>query len=442
MEILSSTNGVSPRTPVITGIGITSPFGLGKRAFFDGIRHGRSGLGGITLFEPNGLKSRVVGEVKGLDPSAYFDKAELNRVPRIVPVAVSAAKEAFEDAGLDLAAMTEDQKREVNVIVGTGAGGIDFAERQYAHYFKGEGRRATPYAVSSSFVGMLSSEISIYFGLRGMTHVISTGCTSSTDAIGYASRAIKHGEADLVLTGGAEACITPGIMAGFDRMQVTSTRFNDTPARASRPFNADRDGFVLGEGAWIFVLESYERAKRRGAKHYAFVRGYGSTCDAYHRVLMLPDGIEPARAMKLALADAKLEPEQVDYVNLHGTSTQLNDEVETRAVKRVFDARAYAIPMSGTKSMIGHPQGACGAAGVAASLLALNAGIVPPTVSYEVPDPKCDLNYVPNRAVAKDTAWVLANCLAFGSKNSSLVLERADRNARELLSESDRADAR
>jgi len=375
----------------------------------------------------------VVGEIKDLDPLTWFEKAEAARVPRIVPLAVSAAKEAFEDAGIPVATMTDDEKREVNVLVGTGAGGIDFAERQYTLYFKGEGRRVTPYAISSSFVGMLSSEISIYFGLRGSTHVISTGCTSSTDAMGYAYRAIKHGDADLILTGGAEACITHGIMAGFDRMQVTSTKFNDTPERSSRPFNIDRDGFVLGEGAWMYVMESYERAVKRNAKIYGFVRGYGSTCDAYHRVLMTPDGLEPARAMKMALNDARIDPDKVDYVNLHGTSTQMNDEVETRAMKRVFEKAAYGIPMSATKSLIGHPQGACGAAGIAASLLALNTGVIHPTANYENPDPKCDLDYVPNHAIQKDTSWILANCLAFGSKNSSLVLARADRNGHGAL---------
>lgn len=420
---------MDPRTPVITGIGIASPYGIGKAAFFDGIAGGLSGLAGITLFEANGLKSRVVGEVKGLDPLAILDAREAARVPRIVPLALTASREAFEDAGIRTSELDDEGRREIQVIVGTGAGGIDFAERQYALYFKGEGKRVTPYAISSSFVGMLSSEISIFFKLKGPSHVISTGCTSSTDAIGYASRAIRHGEAEVVLTGGAEACITHGIMAGFDRMQVTSTAFNDTPERASRPFNADRDGFVLGEGSWMFVMESYERAKRRGAKMYGFVRGYGSTCDAYHRVLMMPDGIEPARAMTLALASAGIGSEAIDYVNLHGTSTQLNDSVETTAVKRVFGGRAYGLSMSATKSMIGHPQGACGAAGVAACLLALNQGVISPTINYENPDPQCDLDYTPNSARKNGRArWALANCLAFGSKNSSLILEKADAN--------------
>ncbi|MBP9733251.1 MAG: beta-ketoacyl-[acyl-carrier-protein] synthase family protein [Candidatus Omnitrophica bacterium] len=417
---------IDPRTPVITGIGITSPFGLGKSHFYRGIAEGRSVTSTVSLFSPEGLKSRVVGEVKGLDPLSLYEPKEAARVPRIVPMAVSACKEALADAGIDAAALTVDESRQIQVIVGSGAGGVDFAERQYELYYGGESRRVTPYAISSSFVGMLSSEISIYFKLRGAAHVVTTGCTSSTDAMGYASRAIRHGDADIVVTGGAEACITHPILAGFDRMQVTSTAFNDTPHRASRPFNKDRDGFVLGEGAWILVMESYERAKARGAKMYGFVRGYGSTCDAYHRVLMTPDGEESSRAIRLALESAKLDPAKVDYVNLHGTSTQSNDKTETLAVKKVFGERAYQIPMSATKSMIGHPQGACGAAGVSAALLALNQGIIHPTANYEVPDPECDLNYVPNKAVNQPVQWAVTNCIAFGSKNSALVLEKAE----------------
>jgi len=419
---------LDPRSAVITGIGIASPFGIGKIPFYSALREGRSGLSGISLFDSDGLRSRVVGEVRGLDPLAIFDKIESQRVPRVVPMAISAAREAFADASIDPEAMSDDQKRQIHVIVGTGAGGADFAEKQYTMYFKGEGKRVTPYAISSSFVGMLSSEISIYFGLRGMTHVISTGCTSSTDAIGYAYKAIKNGEADCVLTGGAEACITHGIMAGFDRMQITSSAFNDTPARASRPFNSDRDGFVLGEGSWMYVLESWERAEARGAKIYGIVRGYGSTCDAYHRVMMKPDGVEPARAMELAIASARLEATDMDYVNLHGTSTQLNDTVETAAVKLALGEHARTVPMSATKSMIGHPQGACGAAGLAASVLALTEGVIAPTINYENPDPTCDLDYTPNHAVERPVRYALANCLAFGSKNSSLVIERGDRN--------------
>ncbi len=413
-------------TPVVTGMGIVSPFGIGKDAFFKGLREGLSGLGPLTLFEPNGLKSRVVGEVKNFNPKEHIKPEDEKRVPRIVPLGVAAAKEAFADSGIRLENLSVDEKRGIGVVLGTGAGGVDFAEAQYAHFFNHDLKKATPYAISSSFVGMLSSELSIYLGLRGLSHVVSTGCTSSTDAIGYAMKMIRHGEIEMILTGGVEACITPGIMAGFDRMGVTSTAFNDTPHRASRPFNLNRDGFVLGEGAWVFVLESYEHAKERNAKIYGAVVGYGSTCDAYHRVMIEPQGIEASRALELALNDAGVPAARMDYVNLHGTSTKMNDLIETMAIKRVFDGKAKEIFTSATKSMIGHPQGACGAAGVAASLYALTSQEVPPTINYENPDPQCDLNYTPNKAVKHKVDFALANCLAFGSKNSCLILQRAD----------------
>ena len=409
-------------TPVITGIGVVSPFGIGREIFFDGLHAGRSGLGPVTLFEPNGLKARVVGEVKNFDPKKYLKEEDLKRVPRVVPLGLAASLEALADAGIDPKNLSLEEQRKIGVLIGSGAGGIDFAEAQYAHFFNHEVKKATPYAISSSFVGMLSSELSIYMGLRGPSHVISTGCTSSMDAIGYAARMIRHGEIERVLTGGVEACITPGILAGFERMKVVSTGFNDTPVRASRPFNIDRDGFVLGEGAWIFLLESLESAKKRKTKIYAEIAGYGSTCDAFHRVMMEPSGVEAARAMTLAMEDAKVEKENIDYVNLHGTSTQMNDVIETMAVKIAFNGISKDLSTSATKSMIGHPQGACGAAGVAASVYALIKEEVPPTINYENPDPKCDLDYTPNKPVKRKISHALANCLAFGSKNSAVLL--------------------
>ena len=409
-------------TPVITGMGIVSPFGIGREVFFDAIHEGRSGLGPVTLFDTNGFQARVAGEVKGFDPKNYLKPEDLKRVPRVVALGLAASLEALKDASIDPAGLSIEDQRRTGIVIGTGAGGIDFAEAQYAHFFNREVKKATPYAISSSLVGMLSSELSIYLGFRGPSHVISTGCTSSADAIGYAARMIRHGEIDRMLTGGAEACITPGIVAGFERMKVVSTAFNETPSRASRPFNADRDGFVLAEGSWIFMLESLESAKKRNAKIYAEVAGYGSTCDAFHRVMMEPSGVEAARAMTLAMADARVEKEKIDYVNLHGTSTQMNDVTETLAVKIAFEGMTKELFTSATKSMIGHPQGACSAAGVAASVYALMRGEIPPTINYENPDPQCDLNYTPNKAVKHKVDHALVNCLAFGSKNSALVL--------------------
>ncbi len=333
-------------------------------------------------------------------------------------IAVLAAREAVRDAGLG------DDRAEMGVIVGSGAGGIDVAERQYADFHAGAWHRVSPYAIPVSIVGIVSSEISIALGLRGISHVLSTGCTSSTDAIGYAASLIRHGEADVLLTGGADACVTPAMIFGFTRMRVVSTGFNERPAEASRPFDRDRDGFVLGEGAWMLTLEREDRARARGAHVYASVDGYASTCDAYHRVQMDPDGTEIVRAMALALERAHRPVEAIGYVNFHGTSTQLNDAVEARCVQRLFGSAARGLAGSSIKSMIGHPQGASGAAGVVATALAFDRGILPPTINVAHQDEACELDVIPNtpRRVAVEAA--LCNCLGFGSKNSALVLGR------------------
>lgn len=415
---------MSRRRVVVTGVGAVSPYGTGAALFFEGLRAGRSGTRALTLFHEPAPASRVVGEVPGFDAAAHLPAQELRRVPRVVPMAVAAAREAFAASGLD--AGDEQEARRIGVIVGTGGGGIEFAERQYAELYAHGGRRVTPFAVSSSLVGMLSSEVSIALGLRGPSHVLSTGCTSSTDAIGYAYRMIAHGDEEALLAGGAEACITPGLLAGFCRMNVVSTRWNDAPERASRPFDRDRDGFVLGEGAWMLVLESEERARARGARPLARLSGYGSTCEAFHRVAVRPDGAEPARAIARALDDAGIAPDAVASLQLHGTGTPANDAMETRAVKLVFGTRARRLRTSALKSMIGHPQGACGAAGVAAAMLTLRERYVPPTINRDNPDPECDLDYTPNRGAFVDADHVVCNTIAFGSKNSALVLSRAD----------------
>lgn len=411
---------------MITGLGAVSPYGAGRIAFLEGIRQGRSAVRRISLFDPSALASQVAGEVPDFHPEEILPADDLRRTGRIVPMALLAAREAVEDAGLPLNGdkkVPEGDSRNLGIILGTGAGAIDFAEIQYERYFKDDTRRVSPYAVSSSLVGMVSSELSIALGIKGPSHVVSNGCASSMDAIGYATNAIRFGQADALLAGGADACITPAIMAGFCRMGVVSTHFNEAPERASRPFNLDRDGFVLGEGAWIFVLEELSRAQARGAVVYAEIAGYASTCDAYHRVMVPREGGESARAMRLALEDADLAPGAVDYINLHGTSTQLNDASETVAVKDAFGKRAREIPCSATKSLIGHPQGACGAAGVAATALGIRHGFIPPTANYERPDPACDLDYVPNQTRSGKMTAALCNSLAFGSKNSVLVLK-------------------
>jgi 3-oxoacyl-[acyl-carrier-protein] synthase II len=282
----------------------------------------------------------------------------------------------------------------------------------------------TPYAIPISIVGMMSSEISISLRLHGISHVLSCGCTSSTDAIGYAASMIRAGEADVLLSGGADACVTPGMMFGFSRMRVMSTAFNAEPSRASRPFDRGRDGFVLGEGAWMVTIEREDRARARGAHIYASVDGYGATCDAYHRVQMAPDGREIVRAMALAIERSGRAAEEIGYVNYHGTSTVLNDAVESRTVRQLFGAHADRLAGSSVKSMIGHPQGASGAAGIVTSALAIDREFLPPTINQADPDPECDLDYVPNTGRRATVGAALCNCLGFGSKNSAIVLGR------------------
>jgi 3-oxoacyl-[acyl-carrier-protein] synthase II len=410
---------------VVTGMGAVSPNGIGRRAFWTACAAGVSGTGPLSLFDANGFGCRVAAEVRDFDVEAHLPPKTGKHGLRVVALALAAAGEALAEAGLDPEAMDDETRQRTGVIVGTGAAGIAFGEEQYRTFFEEGYRRVSPYAIVGSFVGMLSSEISMAFNLRGMSHVVSTGCTASSDAMGYALQALRAGWVDRVLTGGAEACITPGIMAAFLRMGTMTTR-NGDPARASRPFNADRDGFVLGEGAWMLVFETLESARRRGAPILGEILGYGSTCDAFHRVRPEPTGEDAARAIEMAIADAGLQPVDIDYASLHGTATDLNDRIESRAVRIAFGGHADRLPTSGLKSMIGHPQGACGAAAMVETLAALSAGWLPPTINYEAPDPECDLDYVPNEGRRADLEVALVNCIAFGSKNSSLIVRRPD----------------
>lgn len=409
---------------VITGIGVMSPNGQGKRQYWDALEKGESGIGPITLFSSDDLQCRVAGEVKDLTYDCIPTK-DRRRVPRVVPLAIYATDEALKDARIPYDHLSELERQNIGVFIGTGAGGLDFGEREYEKFFTNNGR-LSPFAIVSSFVGMVSSEVSIHFGFRGPSHVVSTGCTSSTDAIGYAAAMIRSGTVRYAIAGGAEACITPAVLTAFVQMGTTTTRWNHDPPRASRPFNEDRDGFVLSEGAWMFVLETYANAVARNAPIYVEIAGYASTCDAYHKVQIMPGGDESARAVTKALEAAQLTKDEVEYINLHGTATRLNDEIETIAIRKVFDGRASRIPASSTKSMIGHPQGACGAAGVAAACLAIDQRIVHPTINLDKPDPLCDLDYVPHLSRRLSIQTALCNCIAFGSKNSALVLKKID----------------
>ncbi len=417
---------IGRRRVVVTGIGAVSPNGVGLDAYRESLRRGTSGIETISSFDPAPLACRVAGVVKNLNPEDLLPARDLKRTGRSAHLAIAAAQEALRSSGLCTERMTLEEKQSWGIVVGSGGGTPDFVEEQYRLYYSDQLRKISAYNVSSSTMGSLSSELSIHFGFHGPSHVISTGCTSSTDAMGYAFNMIRFGLADRILSGGADATITPAIMQGFCVMQVVSTSHNDEPGRASRPFDRDRDGFVLGEGAWILALEERELALARGARIYAELLGYGSTCDAYHRVRLNPSGEEPARAMSRAIEDAGVSKDEVGYIALHGTSTVLNDKTETLATKLCFGKRANDLPMSSVKSMIGHPQGASGAAGVVAAICAMNGGFLPPTINLDAPDPECDLNYIPNRSIAKATEISLCNCIGFGSKNSALVVQRGD----------------
>jgi 3-oxoacyl-[acyl-carrier-protein] synthase II len=407
---------------VISGFGCLTPLGNDVATLWNSYRHARSGIARIGAFDPSPFPVQIAGEVRGFDPYEIFSHKERPHVSRTAALAVAAAAQAIGDAMLNPIALETDQRRRIGVILGSGGGGLEFTERQYAHWYRGEPKKASVYTIPTSTIGSLSSEISLAFGLRGPSHIISTGCTSSTDAMFYACENILTGRADIIVTGGVDAPLAPGILAGFCLMRVLTESWNGDPECGSRPFSADRDGFVLGEGAWIYVIEREISARERGAPIYAEVLGYGSTCDAYHRVRLDDSGEEPARAMQLAMIDAGVMPSEVDYVNLHGTSTELNDRIETRAVKRCFGPDAFRIPMSATKSMVGHPQGASGASGLSATIFAIREGLIPPTLNLKKPDPECDLDYVPLEPRRAEVRVAVANCIGFGSKNSALVL--------------------
>ena len=414
---------------VITGIGVVSPFGVGRERFWEHISRGCSATRAIDDFDASTFGCRVaapvsnvtIEDVPPLEGDDIWDdgyRADPKRYSRAALVGVIAAREAWGDAGLPIA------EPKAGVVIGSGGGGIDVGERQYYDFFVERGKRVTPYAIPVSIVGMVSSEISISLRLHGVSHVLSCGCTSSTDAVGYAAGLVRSGEADVIMSGGTDACVTPGMMFAFSRMKVVSMAYNDRPAEASRPFDRGRDGFVLGEGAWMLVLEREDRARARGAKVYAAVEGYGSTCDAYHRVQMAPDGGEIVRAISMAIDRSGRPREEIGYINYHGTSTIINDAVESRCVREVFGDRAERVPGSSVKSMIGHPQGASGAAGIVTAALAIDRGFLPPTINLRDPDPACDLDFIPNQGRAAEIDAALCNCLGFGSKNSAIVIGR------------------
>jgi 3-oxoacyl-[acyl-carrier-protein] synthase II len=403
-------------------MGVVSPNGVGNAAFADAILAGKSGVRRITHFNSTEIPVQIAGEVPDFDELAWIEKRERKHVSRVLPLALAAASEALKTAGLDSESMPLAERQRFGVILGSGGGSQEFTEEQYRLFFHQQYKSMSLFCVPTGVMGTLSSELSVRFGLRGASHVITTGCTSSTDAFGYALRQIRSGRMDMVLSGGADAPIALGIVKGFILMKILTDSWNAEPQRGSRPFSVNRDGFVLAEGSWMFILEEYEHARARGAKPLAEICGYGSTCEAFHRVRLQECGEEPARAIGLAMKEGGITANNVDYVNLHGTSTQLNDRIETRALKLALGDHAHQTPMSALKSQIGHPQGACGAAGVAATIVAMQRSQIPPTINLDSPDPDCDLDYVPDIGRRKPIEHAVCNCIAFGSKNSALLL--------------------
>lgn len=405
---------------VITGVGAVTPVGIGTGNVWENIKNGVSGIGRITKFDPKDFPCQVAAEVKDFDATRFIDKKEAKRMDLFVRYAVSAARIAVEDAGLDTEA--EDGNR-MGVMVGSGIGGIDTLCEQHIKLLEKGPGRVSPFMIPMMISNMAVGQIAITFGCKGVNLTTVSACASGTDAIGQAILAIRRGDADVILTGGAEATINQLALAGFSSMKALSTR-NDMVEKACSPFDKKRDGFVMGEGSGIMVMESLDHAKARGARIIAEATGYGSTNDAYHITAPAPDGEGGARCMEAALKDAKIAPEQVGYINAHGTSTPYNDKYETAAVKTVFGDHAYKMGISSTKSMTGHMLGAAGGIEAIITAWAVRDGFMPPTINLEDPDPECDLDYVPNVGRKADIEYAVSNSLGFGGHNASIVIKK------------------
>lgn len=407
---------------VITGMGIISPLGIGKEKYWESLVEGKNGISTITRFDVSEYQTKIAGEVNDFNPMDYMDRKEAKRMDRFTQFAVAAGILAIEDAGINL---KKENKDNIGVVFGTGIGGTETFEEQHKILQKRGPNRVSPFFVPMLICNMAAGQLSIQLGLRGPNTTIVTACASSTNAIGEAFKILQRGDAEIILSGGSEAAITPMSLAGFCSMKAMTTH-NEEPEKASRPFDAQRDGFVLSEGAGVIVLETLEHAKSRGAQIYAEIAGYGCTADAYHITAPAPEGEGAMKAMERAIKDAGIKPEDVDYINAHGTSTPLNDKFETAAIKNLFGKHAYSLSVSSTKSMMGHLLGAAGVVEVIATALTINTGIVPPTINYKNPDPECDLDYVPNICRKMPVNVALSNSLGFGGHNASLVLQRYD----------------
>jgi len=406
----------------VTGVGLLTPLGIGTELSWGAILASESGIAGITAFDAAAFSCRIAGEVKGFDPGNYIEKKEIKKMGRFIQFAIAAADFALKDSGLQV---TPDIAEEVGVYIGSGIGGFEVIEREHQTLLEHGPRRISPFFIPATIINLASGYLSIKSGAKGPNSATATACTTSAHSIGDSFRMIQRGEAIAMICGGTEAAVTPMGIGGFAAMRALSTR-NDEPLRASRPWDRDRDGFVVGEGAGILVIEELEFAKSRGAKILAEVVGYGMSADAFHVTAPPADGDGAFRVMRNALKDAKLVPEQIDYINAHGTSTDVGDRAETMAIKRAFGEHAYQVAVSSTKSMTGHLLGGAGGLEAGITVLAIRDQVAPPTVNYECPDPECDLDYVPNKARPMKIDHALSNSFGFGGTNGCLIFKRYD----------------
>jgi len=408
------------RRVVVTGLGVVAPNGIGPESFWENLVKGVSGIDRITRFDASYHDSQIAGEVKGFDPLLYAEKKEVRKMDLFIRYALASAIMAVDDAKLTI---KEAEQGRVGALIGTGMGGIPALEESYRTMLEKGPGRISPFFIPSIITNLASGQIAMRFGLRGPNSCVSTACATGNHAIGDSLELIKREAADVMFAGGSEAVITPLTIGGFCAMKALSTR-NDAPQRASRPFDKGRDGFVMGEGAGVLILEELEHALQRGAKIYAELVGYGMSADAYHITAPEPEGMGAIASMRLALEDAGLNPEEVDYINAHGTSTPAGDTAETKAIKKVFGEHAYRLAVSSVKSMTGHLLGAAGGVESLATVLTLHHGLIPPTINYDEPDPECDLDYVPNNARRAEVGVALTNSFGFGGTNATLVFRK------------------
>jgi 3-oxoacyl-[acyl-carrier-protein] synthase II len=405
---------------VVTGVGLVSPLGIGNQANWEALCAGRSGITQITRFDATQFSARIAGEVKNFDPLQFVDKKDVKKMDVFIQLAIAASQYALDDAKLKVA---PDFATRTGVFIASGIGGFSTIEREHKALLEGGPRRISPFFIPATIINLAAGQVSIRFGAKGPNSATCTACSASAHAIGDAFEIIRRNDADVMIAGGSESAITPMGVGGFAAMRALSTR-NDDPARASRPFDKDRDGFIMGEGSGVIILEELEFAKRRGAPVYAELVGYGMTADAYHITAPSEDGDGGMRVMQMAIRGAGITPDKVDYINAHGTSTPYNDKLETLAIKRLFGEHAYKIAISSTKSMTGHLLGAAGGVEAAISALAIRHQVIPPTINYETPDPECDLDYVPNQKRSAKIDYALSNSFGFGGTNGALLFKR------------------